>query len=406
MCNVCGASEQTGQTTVDMPDWLEQPAQRTVQRAETISQQPYQAYSQPRIAGFNSDQANAQQAVRQMQGAYQGNINRGVNTAADLTSYQTGSINPALANTAQTTAATISPTATYGGAQVNNVAQMTAPTMSGVNISQYMDPYTNTVYRNTADEMRRQYDINDRRIRQQATGASSFANDGNALLRAENERNFQTQLGNVGNQMLSQAYGNAQQTATGDLNRILQAGGANQNALNTAALTNTGYAQQAGLANQQALNNSSQNQALLQQQAALANMNALNQVGLNNVGAINNAQAQNQAAGLQGANLRLNAANNLADLAGAAQNYNLTDINAMLSSGQLQQQQSQAGLDLAYSDFQRQQAYPYEQLNYLTQILRGQPAGQTTYSTQPGGSLLGSLTGAAATGIGLYNLFS
>jgi hypothetical protein len=56
--------------------------------------------------------------------------------------------------------------------------------------------------------------------------------------------------------------------------------------------------------------------------------------------------------------------------------------------GTQQQQQQQAGLDLAYQDFLAQQRYPYTQLGFMSDILRGSgnlagTGGQAVYSQSP-----------------------
>ena len=42
----------------------------------------------------------------------------------------------------------------------------------------------------------------------------------------------------------------------------------------------------------------------------------------------------------------------------------------------------QIGLDLAYEDFRRQQAYPQEKLGLLSSVLRGIPVQPSTMTTQ------------------------
>lgn len=56
--------------------------------------------------------------------------------------------------------------------------------------------------------------------------------------------------------------------------------------------------------------------------------------------------------------------------------------------GQQEQQQQQAGLDIAYQDFLAQQRYPYTQLGFMSDILRGSgnlagTGGQAVYSQAP-----------------------
>jgi hypothetical protein len=70
--------------------------------------------------------------------------------------------------------------------------------------------------------------------------------------------------------------------------------------------------------------------------------------------------------------------------------------------GGQQQQREQSILSQQYQDFQNQQRYPYQQLEYLSGILRGTPMGtvSTLYGGQP--NLFGQVAGLGA---GLYGAF-
>ena len=71
--------------------------------------------------------------------------------------------------------------------------------------------------------------------------------------------------------------------------------------------------------------------------------------------------------------------------------------------GAQQQQQAQRPLDMAYQDFVNQQNYPYKQLGFMSDMIRGLPLGQQStsnvYSAPP--SMLGQLGGL---GMGAYGL--
>jgi len=70
--------------------------------------------------------------------------------------------------------------------------------------------------------------------------------------------------------------------------------------------------------------------------------------------------------------------------------------------GQMQQQ-AQRPLDMAYQDFQTQQNYPYKQLGFMSDLVRGMPLGQksTTSVYEAPGSTMGQLAGL---GMGAYGL--
>jgi hypothetical protein len=93
----------------------------------------------------------------------------------------------------------------------------------------------------------------------------------------------------------------------------------------------------------------------------------------------------------------------MSDLEQQARTGNIQAAQLLESTGRAQREEQQAGLDLAYQDFLRQQGYGEEQLGFMSSILQGLPignAGETTVNTpyNPGQQALG--TGIAA--LGLY----
>ena len=82
------------------------------------------------------------------------------------------------------------------------------------------------------------------------------------------------------------------------------------------------------------------------------------------------------------------------------------DIADLRSIGQQQQDQQQANLDLAYSDFVNQRDFERNQLNFLNSIIRGMPitsnSETTSYTREnPWSNLVGLGIGAS----GLINSF-
>ena len=133
----------------------------------------------------------------------------------------------------------------------------------------------------------------------------------------------------------------------------------------------------------------------------------LNQIygqGLNT--AFTNAQNQyNQNLGtqLQGYGLANQAAGQLGQL-GQNQYGQQMGINQLQAQyGGQQQLQQQKGLDTAYQDFLNQQNYPYKQLGFMSDMIRGLPLGQQStsqmYQAQPN-----SLQTASSLGLGYYGI--
>lgn len=101
-------------------------------------------------------------------------------------------------------------------------------------------------------------------------------------------------------------------------------------------------------------------------------------------------------AGLQGAQTAAQAGATLGQLGIGQQQQNLERLRAQEAAGASTQQEEQAKLDLAYQDFLRQQQYPYAQLGFMSDILRGsgnlaQTGSRALYEAPPstGSQLLG-----------------
>ena len=101
-------------------------------------------------------------------------------------------------------------------------------------------------------------------------------------------------------------------------------------------------------------------------------------------------------AGLQGAQAATQAGATLGQLGIGQQQQDLERIRAQEAAGSAAQQEKQAALDLAYQDFLRQQQYPYAQLGFMSDILRGsgnlaQTGSRALYEAPPstGSQLLG-----------------
>jgi hypothetical protein len=94
------------------------------------------------------------------------------------------------------------------------------------------------------------------------------------------------------------------------------------------------------------------------------------------------------------------------------QAYNLADITQLLKQGELQRLRRQDELDFDFQEFDREQAYPYENINFLANImnpLTGAYAGGTTTQDQQGGggsSTLGNVAGIASSVASIAGLFS
>jgi hypothetical protein len=112
-------------------------------------------------------------------------------------------------------------------------------------------------------------------------------------------------------------------------------------------------------------------------------------------------QAQQQA--LQGLGVGLQGASTLGQL-GQTQYGQQMGINQLQAQyGGQQQAQMQKGLDTAYQDFLNQQNYPYKQLGFMSDLLRGTPTGSSSV-TQMYQAPPSVLQTAGALGLGAYGI--
>jgi len=121
-----------------------------------------------------------------------------------------------------------------------------------------------------------------------------------------------------------------------------------------------------------------------------------------------NAQQQQFGAGLglQGLQTANQAASNLANIGQTQYGQNVGLINLQNQLGGQQQQQTQNILSNQYQDYLNYQNYPYKQLGFMSDMLRGLPLAQsasTVYQTPPSAlSQVAGLGGAALTGAKLF----
>ena len=114
-------------------------------------------------------------------------------------------------------------------------------------------------------------------------------------------------------------------------------------------------------------------------------------------------QAQNQFNQEQAQ--RLNAAQALGQL-GTQQFGQEMDITGQQATyGGQQRQATQEILSNQYQDFLNQQRAPYDQLSFMSSIIRGTPMGQTTTQYQPPASPTSQLLGLATAGAGAYGAY-
>lgn len=214
----------------------------------------------------------------------------------------------------------------------------------GRQAAQYMSPFIEQALAPQLREAQRTSDIAGQQQAAQAVGRGAFGGSRDALMRAERERNLGMQMGDIRARGLQDAYTQAVAQFNADQARAMQA-------------------QQLGEQSRQ--------------------------FGAN--------------IGLQGLQTALTGAGQLGALGGQQFQQGM-DINKLQSAyGGQQQALRQQGLSQAYEDFQNEQNYPYKQLGFFSDMIRGLPLGQMTtrsmYEPTPSAAQqIGSI------GLGAYGL--
>jgi hypothetical protein len=222
--------------------------------------------------------------------------------------------------------------------------QFQAGQFGGESAQQYMSPYMQNVVDIQQREAQRQGDIAGTQLASQATKSGAFGGGRQAIMQSEAARNLATQKGDIQARGLQSSYEQAQNQFNADQARRMQA----QQLSEQSKQYGAGY-------------------------------------------------------GMQGLQTALQGAGQMGTL-GGQQFAQGMDINKLQSAyGGQQQALEQQGLSQAYQDFQNQQNYPYKQLGFMSDMIRGLPLGQQStsqmYEAQPGmAQQLGSL------GMGAYGL--
>jgi hypothetical protein len=215
----------------------------------------------------------------------------------------------------------------------------------------YMSPYASNVTDIAVREARKQADLAKTAGMSGAIGRGTFGGARQALLQSEQERGAQQNIANIRAQGQQDAYLNAQKQFEADQARRIKAAELGQQGQQFAA----GLGKDLGVAGLQ--------------------------TGL-------------EASAKQGA------------LAATEQVSNLERLKAQAASAGEKQALQQEINNLKYQTFQEQKNYEKAQLDYLSNILRGNAAalGTTQVQYAPAPSLASQLGGVGLAGLGLYNI--
>jgi len=230
-----------------------------------------------------------------------------------------------------------------GNMQYNPMLSQTGTfTQPGIS-QQYMSPYTQNVIDIQNREAARNSEMQRNQNQAQAVGQGAFGGSRSAIVEAERQRNLMQQQGDIQQKGQQAAYEQAQNLYNTEQQRGLQA----------------------------------------QQQTE-----ASRQFGAN--------------LGLQGLQTQLQASNQLSNIGNTQFQQQKDIINALSAAGQQRQGMQQQALSQDYQDFLTQKQYPYQQIAFMNEMLKGVPTNTTQSIYQAPPSLLSQ---AGGLGLAAYGLF-
>ena len=389
----------TTQTTSNIPDWAIPYATKQLGLAEALTdttKNPYQTYAGNRVADFNPLQnqaftnvagmttnAGTGNAMNQTQDAYNRSAGAGAYNAQNFgNQYGSG---PQFQNMGLSYLSANAPQ--LNDYQMGPADQVRSQNFGQQSVQDYMSPYQQNVTDFQKDEAVRDYSRALPGMGAKAAGAGAFGGTRHALVAAEGQRNLQTQLGGIQAAGSQNAYQNAQQQFNADQARRMQAQMSNQGANLTVGQQNLGARLQT-----QALGSGQSMQAQLANQGAFGQMQGLGmqQNLAGNQQTQQNAQLQAQYGlagqqageasrqfganyGLQNRQQALAAAGQLGALGQQQYAQQMAINQAQQQAGAQVQAQEQQGLSNKYQDFLNKQNYPYKQIGFMSDIIRGTP---------------------------------
>ena len=320
---------------------------------------------------------------------------------------------------------------------------------TGDAVSQYMDPYMQNVVGFQKERAQEDYDIARQGRNARAVSAGAFGGSRAAVQEGLAERDLLQRQGEIQAQGLSSAYGDAQRLFEADraarmATEQAQAGegarvqtgiageGARVQAARAAELARTqgigideaARVQASEAAERARVQGMTQQEAARVQGGEAAELGRTQGINIAEQARVQGAQAgelsrvqgaqaaENLAAnqfGLSALELQANQAGQLAGLSEQERAAQIQNAQLLEGIGQAQRGEAQAGLDIGYQDYLRQQGYPAEQLGFYSDVLRGLPVADAGTTTQQGYQSYNPLQqglGAGLSALSLYKAYA
>jgi hypothetical protein len=397
-----GGSDTTqttqSQSVNQLPPWINTAAQQNYGFAQNAATQPLQQYQGQTVANVSPQTQQSWNTAAQ--GGSAGTPQYNAAQAGYL-----GVLGQQPMNLTASQAALATPTnaASAGAAQQAGLAgpvtaqQAGLSTLGGTNLSQYMNPYTQSVINATLPIMQQNLGLSQDQQQNAANSSGAFGGSRQAIQQGVTQAQGALGMGQMAAQLNQANFAQAQAAGEFDVGQANQMGQFNAGQANTANLADMAAANTQAQFNAGQGNAQSQFNAAQANQVGLANMAAANQMGQFNTGAQNTAALANQAAQQNQGGLNLQASSGLGALGNAAQAQQLQNFGEQTTAGGMEQQQAQNEINANMAAFQQAQQYPYQQLGVLQSALGMTPyetaqQGQSTTQTQSSPNYLQAAT--------------
>jgi len=454
-----GGSAPASQTVTqtNLPEYVRPQFERLLSRAESQSITPYQPFQGQRIAQPGTDINMAYDMTRnvatsgvpglpQAAGVVAGNIGAGQQIAQGISPYQfsgAGFQQQEVSPFAGFQQQEVSPFAGFQQQEVSPFAgfqqQEVSPfagfqqqdvdqygfdptqTFTGESVGQYMSPYMQRVLDVQKDQARRQFAEQGAGRAAQAVQAGAFGGSRQAVQEAIAERDLLDRMADIQATGQQRAFESAQQAFQSDRGaqfareqaQAQELARAQGIGVDEAARVQAAQAQELARTQGISVGEAARTQAAQAQELARTQGIGVDEAArvqgarAAELGRVQSAQAaEDQAARaqqLQALGFTSDQAQQMVGMGETARAADIQGSQLLETVGRAEMGQEQQGLDIAYQDYLRQQAYPEQQLQFLSSILRGVPVepGATTTGYAPYNPLQQAL-GAGLTGLSLY----
>lgn len=380
-----GAQSTTSTVKQDVPDWAKPFYTDILGKSKALSEEAYTPFPGQRIAGESADLGTSQDMIRGIAargipelGEAQGAL-RGLGSMAGTLGQQ----QPAEFSATQGRE--------FGGFREGAGQEFGFdPTrqFGGAEVQQYMDPYMQTVVGRQQDDAYEQFQRMQAGRDAQAVQAGAFGGSRQAVQQGIAEEALGRQLGDIQATGSQRAFEQAQQQFERD--RAASMTTEQQRAAEAARVQGIGV-----------------DEAARVQQARAADAARVQGIDVSEQARVQGATAdeamRQREFQLQSMGFSADMAREVANLGERARAGDIQAAQLLEAQGLGQMARDQAGLDINYEDFLRQQNAPRQALSDYSSILRGLPVGDAgTQTTQQPYNPMQQALGAGISAVGLY----